>query len=187
MKIEKNSSNKFTTNFSSYVKVGFHATSSLATCQIEKTGFLPNKIFTVGDHQNTLAIAQTLAIDTTDYIQWLQMRSVTFAQNESDALNHIQNGNASGQGLGTMLTVLQKITSSGVREKLTFANNFIAAINNLSQSSSVIYAVNLSNAGKRITNDPQQPLYHLYFNPNAPLPKTSIVTLPDIISRLEVN
>jgi len=187
MKIERNSNNKFTTNFSSYGKIGFHATSSLATCQIEKIGFLPTKIFTTVDHQNTLAVAQALGIITTDYMQWLQMRSVTFAQNENDALSHIKNGNSSGQGLGTMLTVLQSIVSSGSGDQLILANNYISAINNLRQSASVVYAVNLTNAGKRITTDPQQPLYHLYFDPNAPLPKTSIVTPLDIISRLEVT
>lgn len=186
MIIERNPNNTFTVGFSGYGTVGFHATSSLATHQIEHVGFLPNKIFTPCDQQSILVATQSLTIGTADYEEWLQMRSVTFAQNESNALEHIQNGSSGGQGLGAMLKVLQAIALSGSASHVALVNNFISTIKNIRQSASVIYAVDLSNIGSRLVKDSNQPLYHIYFDPNSPLPKASLVSPLNIIARLEV-
>ena len=67
------------------------------------------------------------------------------------------------------------------------ANNFTNSINNIRNASSVIYAVDLSNVGIRLKQEPDQAsLKHIYFDPNAPLPSVSIVTPANLIARLDV-
>lgn len=186
MNIEKN--NKFLkTNFSNYPIIGFHATTSLASGDIEKTGFLPNKIFDTRDHQIILAEASSLNIYKWNYEEWLKMGSVTFTNNQEDALNHISEGNSGGQGLHAMEIVLQQIDSSGNYQQKTMANNFINKIKNIRNASAVIYAVDLSNIVDRlVTHECQPNLYQIYFDLNTPLPSVSIVTPANIIARLDV-
>ena len=118
MKIERNTSNQFSLSFSGYSHFGFHATSSLASSEIEKVGILPNKIFDSSDHQIIISEAFALGIDVSLYQEWLQMRSITFAKNQADALAHVTQGSSGGQGLGTMLTVLNAISSKGDRKSV---------------------------------------------------------------------
>ena len=187
MIIEKNTNNQFLTVFNVYPVIGFHATTSLASDEIEKIGFLPNKIFIPEDHNTIISEAKSLQIDTSCYEQWLEMRSVTFTNNQTDALNHIKKGSSGGQGLGNALSVLQAIASSGSAQQNITANNFINRINNIRNSSSVIYAVDLSSIGQRLVKDSKQAaLYQIYFDKNAPLPSVSIVTPQNIIARLDV-
>lgn len=187
MIVEKNSDNKFSASFSGYKIIGFHATSSMSSCEIEKIGFLPNKIFDDGDHQTILSRAQFLGINTADYQQWLQMKSVTFVDNVAGALAHIQQGSAGGQGLKNMVTVLQHVVSKGTSNDLEMANNFLSRIDAIRNAGSVIYAVDLSNIGQRLVQDKRQStLKHIYFDPSAPLPAESIVGPLNLIARLDV-
>jgi hypothetical protein len=187
MKIERNTSNQFSLCFSSYSHYGFHATSSLASSEIEKVGILPNKIFDPSDHQTIASEAIALGIDVSSYQQWLQMRSITFAKNQANALAHVTQGSSGGQGLGTMLTVLNAISSQGNAAQINMVQSFINQIQNIRTASSVIYAVDLSSLGNRLVLDPNQSgLYQVYFDPNAPLPKVSIVSPSYLIVRLDV-
>ena len=187
MIIERNPSNQFATNLSTFQTVGFHATTSLASSDIEKVGFLPNKVFDASDHQLVLAEAKSLNLATAPYEQWLQMRSVTFVDNQAGALRHITQGSAGGQGLGTMFSILQNIASLGNAQQIAMATNFLAKINNIRTASSVIYAVDLSKIGIRLAQDPNiAALKHIYFDPGAPLPAVSIVSPLSIIARLDV-
>jgi hypothetical protein len=96
-------------------------------------------------------------------------------------------GQQGGQGLGTMLTVLQAIYSQGNPAQASMAQSFINQIQNVRTASSVIYAVDLSSLGARLVQDPSQSgLYKVYFDPNAPLPKVSIVSPSHLIARLDV-
>ena len=182
---DRNKSNTFSHSFSSYNVVGFHATSSLAIGNIESVGFLPDKIFTTVDHQSVIAIASPLGIPIIDYTNWLQMGSVTFTQKESDAFAHIA-GVGTGQGLGEMYKVLQGISSTGKGAQITLAINFMHAIDNIRNSSSVIYAVDLSRLGSRLVIPTGQPYYRIHNDPKSPMPKASIVSPRDIIARLDI-
>jgi hypothetical protein len=172
-------------SFTGIQKVGYHATSSLAAPKIETVGFIPDKIFSVTDHHKVLIEAKALSINTFYYEKWLQMRSTTFAKNEADALNHIKNVSSGGQGIGTMYSVLNNILSNGSGGQLTLASSFISEIDNLRQSSSVIYAVDLSSI-KRLVQDQRQLLYHFYLSPTLPIPKVSEISPLNIIAKLEI-
>ena len=131
--------------------------------------------------------AKSLQIDTSWYEQWLEMRSVTFTNNQIDALNHIKQGSSGGQGLGNMVSVLQAIDSSGSVQQNTMANNFISRIDSIRNASSVIYAVELSKIGQRLVKDSKHAaLYQIYFDKNVSLPSVSIVTPANIIARLDI-
>lgn len=182
----RNSDNKFAGDFSSYNKVGFHATSLSASKKIEQEGFLPNKVFTEEEHEKILTIAKKLSVDIESYSEWLNMRSVTFAIDSSSALQHIKYGNSGGQGLKGMQQVLTSIVNTGCSQDKEIAEAFIERINKIHASQSVIYAVDLSNTGCRLVKDNHQPLYHLYFNPDEPLPSVSIVSYSNVIEMLEV-
>lgn len=69
---------------------GFHGTSALAGHQIEKCGFLPNKLVDERLHQELLNAADALKVETGAYRSWLSMRSVTFARKLDSALEHIR-------------------------------------------------------------------------------------------------
>ena len=82
-----------------YEVVGFHATSSLASAEIEQVGFLPHKILEHDDHKRILSVAIGLGLDVGSYVEWLEMRSVTFTKLLSQAVRHALEGRAGGQGL----------------------------------------------------------------------------------------
>ena len=186
MKIESNPNNKFTCDFSAYENIGFHGTSSLAESGIEVHGFLPNKVFSQEEHEHILRAANKLKIDTSWYHGWLEMRSITFAKNEDDALSHIQNGSSGGQGLGNLQEVLIAISKTGNTEERDMAAKFISHIELIRNSSSTIYAVNLSGLGSRLVHDCHQPFYQVYFDPSAEIPKNSIVSKESLIAKLKI-
>ena len=64
---EQNSNNQFSIILSGYSTVGFHATNSIASGEIEKVGIFPNKVFDSGDHQTILAEGKSLGIDVSWY------------------------------------------------------------------------------------------------------------------------
>jgi len=71
-----------------YEAVGFHATSPLACAEIEQVGFLPHKILSQEHHSQILGMARRLSLDTSNYAEWLGMRSVTFTKVLSEAVGH---------------------------------------------------------------------------------------------------
>lgn len=189
MQIESNPKNTFiTTDFSQYTVVGFHGTSQLFSSNIEKQGFLPNKIFSVDEHQLILSVAMTLKIDTWLYSDWFQiMRSVTFAKDHIDALNHVKSSSSSAQGLDKAKAVLLQICAKGSDTNKEMANIFLDKIDTIQKSNSVIYAVDLSNLGERLCTHTSQPrLYQIYLNPSEPIPESSIVSPDRLIARLDV-
>jgi len=182
VKIESNPNNKFTYDFSSYENIGFHGTSSLVESEIETHGFIPNKVFSQEEHEQILRAANKLEVDISWYQGWLEMRSITFAENEEDALSHIQNGSSGGQGLANLLGVLIAISEAGGTEERDMAAKFEL----IRDSSSVIYAVNLTGLGPRLVRDRHQPFYQVYFDPNTVVPEASIVSKESLIAKLQI-
>lgn len=99
----------FTTDFSSYALVGFHATSINSCKSIEAVGFFPDKIFALKEHDRLISIAQSQKIVTSTHEEWLTMYSVTFTKDKADAQNHIRQGSAGGQGLKNITEILARI------------------------------------------------------------------------------
>lgn len=174
----------FAIDFSQYKLVGFHATSSEAGASIEANGFLPHKIFSTQEHERLITIAASQGIDTSWHEQWLKMRSVTFAKKESDALNHIDQGSAGGQALKTMAEILGKITGLGDGDDANFTRYLQGKIEAILSARPVVYAVDLSNLGLRLTSDHLQPLYYFRWNPEEPLPLISEIGPSRIIKKL---
>jgi hypothetical protein len=188
MKIEQNPTNTFATEFTGFQIVGFHATSSLACADIERSGFLPNKILSANEHDQILSAAKSLEINTFSYEEWLGMRSVTFTKEFQTARNHILQGNSGGQGLFNVINVLEKIKKAGNPQQVVMASDFVSKTQQIRSSSCVIYAVDLSGLGQRLVHDKEQSgLYQVYFDPNSPLPNTSIVAPSCIIARLNLS
>lgn len=188
MKIERAKGNRFSTCFDKYSVHGFHATSSRACSAIERVGIFPDKIFGSNDHKMIIDVATDLGIDTSWYQEWLSMRSISFAKRQQDAVAHVSQGHSGGQGLVQMLGVLEKILSAGSLSQRNMAQRFADQIQEIRAIGSVVYAVDLSNLGKRLVQDPSQSSFlHVYFDQNAPLPEVSVVTPDDLIARLDIT
>lgn len=173
--------------FTQYEAIGFHATSSLASAEIEQVGFLPHKIFSL-EHQNQiLSAARRLNLDASSYAEWLGMRSVTFAKVLSEAVVHARQGRAGGQGLMNMERLLAKITELGTDADRTLAAQFNEQIQTIRNSDSVIYVVDLSNLGARLVDDRSSGFYQVYWHPDAELPKTSEIDPSRLLAKLSVQ
>jgi hypothetical protein len=170
-----------------YTPVGFHGTSSLACAKIETAGFLPDKIFSASDHTDLIAIASSLKVDTSDYMQWLAMRSITFAQYAKDAINHVRNGHSGGQGLKNVRTVLQSIFNQGDESDKKVAEIFIEKIELIRGAPAVVYAVDLSGLDQRLVKDKYQQLFQYYWNPATPLPEISDIAPNRLIAQLIIT
>jgi len=187
MKTTSNPENVFVTDFYCYDIIGFHGTTELACEIIERNGFLPHKIFPESDHNDIRNAARLLDIDASYYDQWLEMRSVTFAQEATAAINHITAGNSGGQGLKSMAAVLEEIVLRGDDQKRNSARKFIEQIERIRQANAVAYAVNLSGLNQRLVKDPFQPFYQFYYSPHHPLPAVSEIAPSRLIERLSIR
>jgi hypothetical protein len=187
MKIEYGT--KFTTSFSNYQPIGFHASSTKASPEIEKNGIYPSKVFGYSEHEKIISIANEIRIDAEYYKHWLEMRSVTFTREFASAMSHIRQGSAGGgQGLGNMVNVLNEIKLMGNEYQKNVAETYLSKIQLLRSSSPVIYAVDLSHLGPRLVMDQHQPLYQLYWQPDCNLPPSEqLITPAHLISKLEVT
>lgn len=187
MEVIQNSENIFTNDFSKYDVVGFHSTSSLACNRIETNGFLPDKIFCQLDHDRLITIARKQKIDTGWYEQWLNLRSVTFTREQCDALKHIKQGSAGGQGIKNISDILTGINCAEVSEDANFLGMLEERCEAIRSAKPVVYAVDLSNLGQRLDSDRIQPFYYFRWNPELPLPLVSEILPSRIIAKLNVQ
>jgi hypothetical protein len=177
----------FQATYMEFDVVGFHATSSSATSQIEVHGFLPNKILSEGEHQVLLRTSLELGIDVTTYSDWLYMRSVTFSRQLQGALAHAKSGHSARQGLHNFLSIANQIAAKGSSEQIEQARNTIAKIKELRNAPAVIYAVDLAGLGSRLVPpDEKNPHYQYYWHPEHPLPTISDIDPTRLIARLDV-
>jgi len=170
-----------------YALVGFHGTSSLACQKIDTDGFLPDKVFPKADHCQIISIAASLEADTSGYLEWLDMRSVSFAQHAQFAINHVRIGRSGGQGLAHVEAALQLIFDRGDEHQRNVARPLLERIESIRQAPSVIYAVDLSGFGARLANDQERSIFHYHLDPNAPFPKTSDIGPGRVIARLHLT
>ncbi len=188
MHIEPLGSTEFSVSFSEYEVVGFHATSTYASQQIESAGFLPHKILRPDIHQRLLRAAGELgmrpqAIDS--YEQWLEMRSVTFTRRSATAIHHARSGFAGGQGLQHVRAVLAEASKSQQDQRLV--DEVQRELDVIAKARPVVYAVDLSNLHERLVTAGESPEYlRVYFSPYEPLPSTSIVGPTRLIARLDL-
>lgn len=176
----------FTTDFSSYALVGFHATSINACKSIEAVGFLPNKIFSRKEHDRLISIAQSQNIVTSSHEEWLTMYSVTFTKDKADAQNHIRQGSAGGQGLKNITEILDRISGLSNKEDAAFVTMLQHKTEAIRSADSVIYAVDLSNLEPRLDTDRYRPLYYYRWNPAETLPEVSEITPSRIIEKITI-
>lgn len=178
--------NEFTTDFSQYSMIGYHATSSTACSDIETNGFLPKKILQDSDHRKIIELAKTKNISTSEYERWLEMKSVTFAKKSSDAIAHIRQGKASGQGIFHIEETLSEIAKSADAAEIEFIDNCKCKIKKIKDADCVVYAVDLSSLEKRIDKTSANE-YFYRLNPEIPTPQISDVKPSLIIEKLFYN
>lgn len=183
MLITKTPDNTFKTNFSSFGIVGFHGTSILADKDIQAYGFLPKKVFTHSEHQIILDIGSSLNIWLSGYSEWLEMKSVSFANKPEGAIFQMKKFNG-GQGLNGMSDVLNKIVLQGSDDQANIAKGYLEKISVLKTSQPVVYAVDLSQFDKRISRDFST--YHYQFDPSQSIPLQSPISPSLIIERLDL-
>ncbi|MBT9499589.1 MAG: hypothetical protein IV103_20755 [Zoogloea sp.] len=176
----------FTTDFSNYPLVGFHATSISACESIQAVGFLPNKIFSREEHDRLISIAQSQNIVTSTHEEWLTMYSVTFTKDKADAQNHIKQGSAGGQGLMNITGILDRISGLSNNNDAIFVAMLQQKIEAIQSAGTVIYAVDLSNLGLRLDTDRHRPLYYYRWNPAEPLPEASEISPSRIIEKITI-
>jgi len=188
MHIEPPGSTEFSVSFSEYEIVGFHASSTYASLQIESAGFLPHKILRPEIHQRLLDAAVELGmrpLAIASYQQWLEMRSVTFTRIPATAISHARSGFAGGQGLQHVRAVLAEVSKRQHDPRL--ADEVQRELDVIAGARPVVYAVDLSNLHKRLVPAEDSPEYlRVYFNPYEPLPSTSIVGPTRLIARLDL-
>jgi hypothetical protein len=165
--------------------VGFHATASSASPSIEKHGFLPEKILTTADHERLLEMSTSKDIDTSFYREWLKMCSVTFAKTPAQAIAHIRNGSAGGQGLKNIKEILGKLRQSLDEADNAFVKAVECKVAHIGATTPVVYAVCLSELGPRLKSGGTY--HHYYWNPSAPLPLTSEISSSRILLKLEIH
>ena len=185
--VESNAVNQFTCDFSAYDVVGFHGTSSDASARIETVGFLPDKLFSLHEHESFVSIARQLGLNLNDYLQWMEMRSATFVENSNDAVGHVLKGNCGGQGLNNMVGLLEEIHLHGSDDQKGIARAMMERISFVRNSAAVVYAVDLSGLGPRLVKDKYRPYHHVYWDKNAPLPAVSELGPSRLIARLDVR
>ena len=164
--------------------VGFHSTSISASVQIEKQGFLPDKIFDLSEHERLMAIAKTHNLDVFSYERWLSMRSVTFTVSPHDALKHITDGKSGGQGLKNITKIIEKLPKTLDEDDRRFVEKIESRINTIRECDPITYVVDLSNLGPRLDKDQHQPFYHYRWNPSVPLSNFSEIAPTRILLKL---
>ena len=169
-----------------YRVIGYHATSLLASVEIERFGFLPHKIFGKAVHDQVIAVAHRLNLPTYYYTEWLGMRSVSFGKILDHAIVHASQGNAGGQGLMNVERLLESINAHGTDADRVVASGFAGQIQAIRTSTPVIYAVDLSNLGPRLVDDASTGYYQMFWNPSAPLPAMSEIGPERLIARFSL-
>ena len=165
--------------------VGYHSSIHSAAIAIESAGFLPNKILTLAEHSRLIAIAQEHGVDTLNLRGWLELRSVTFTQRPEEALKHIAQGSAGGQGLKNLTTIIEALSSQTLApDDRVFTDSIGAQIRAVQTDKPITYAVDLTGLGPRLTRDHLQPFYYFRWNPALDLPETSEVGPDRILLKL---
>lgn len=174
---------EFTTPTASHPQVGFHGTTSAASAVIEIHGFLPSKVFSEQEHIQILQLVKDLGWDAGSYQQWLDMRSVSFANDPKFAIHHVtQAGKAGGQGLFNVREALEFILSEGSIQSKAIAQTFRQRLDQLRAADPVIYMVDLSGLGPRLVSGNTD--YNMYWDPCAALPNVSEIGPGRIIEKL---
>lgn len=173
-------------SLANYEVVAFHATSITACKKIEQIGFVPSKIISEVEHEQILCMARYLNLNTFSYTEWLEMRSVTFTKLLEQAVSHVRNGWAGGQGLIQVKRLLDQILDSGEERYALLANELLQKIRNILESESVIYVVDLSGLEERVVDDKKSGFFQFYWDPEKPLPKISEIDPSRLIARLTV-
>lgn len=173
----------FTTHPASHPKVGYHGTTSLASADIEARGFLPNKVFSDQEHAQILQLAGELGWNRWNYMEWLGMRSVSFAKDPLFAIHHVTNaGKAGGQGLYNVRDALAAILSNGSDESRAVAETFQQKLAQLRAAPPVIYKVDLSNLGPHLVESRED--FNMYWDETKALPAISEIDPGRIIEKL---
>lgn len=171
-----------------YDVVGYHATSALASRDIEVYGFVPHKVLSDDTHELLVKAAVDVGMPaqaTLGYRQWLEMRSVTFTKSPQPALAHARSGFAGGQGLKNVKGIVAAIQRSSKFASLVAEVQ--QQIDEIESAGAVVYAINLSGLGSRLVQaDDCADYLRVYFNPLFPVPKVSVVGPDRLIARLDL-
>ena len=167
--------------------VGFHASCTAASDQIETVGFFPHKFVDEDTHHRLLDVADQLHIRTSDeggYRQWLGMKSVTFTKTPEAALAHADSGKAGGQGLAHIAAIV--VRARLLPEHRALIQGVERTISRILQSTGVVYAVDLSKLGDRLVVSADGQFYGIYYHPDQPVPTISVVDPARLIARLNL-
>jgi hypothetical protein len=188
MIIEPTGSAHFSVDLSLYEVVGYHATSTRASGQIETAGFLPHKILSSDTHGRLLDAAESMGLPPltiAGYRQWLELRSVTFTKEAAAAIGHARSGLSGGQGLQYPRAILAEAARTGSHSDLVAEVQRV--LHEIDAARSVVYAVDLSGLGQRLVQaDDSAEYLRIYFHPYEPVPSNSIVGPSRLIARLDV-
>lgn len=164
--------------------IGYHSSTHSACIKIEKVGFLPSKVLPLEDHDRLLKMAEAYQIQSFDLQNWLSMRSVTFTRHPVEALKHIQQGSAGGQGLKNVMTIIEALPPELSQEDQTFIGYLGEKIQAFRADQPVTYIVDLTGLGERLDPDKLQPFYYYRWNPKEELPKESEIGPDRILMKL---
>jgi len=153
--------------------LGYHSSVRSACAAIEELGFLPNKIFPLEDHNALIKMAAAYQVDSSDLQTWLAMRSVTFTRRPDEAIYHIQQGSAGGQGLKNLTAIIKELSPKVSGQERTFVDCLKSKIEEVRADQPVTYIVDLSNLGPRLDPDRVQPFYYYRWHPDKEFPMVS--------------
>lgn len=181
---------EFISDFSKFQTIGYHATSSLVCSEIESHGFLPSKILSKIQENTLIETASLFHVDHAYYKDWVEfIRSVTFTKGLNDALTHIKNGKAGGQAIENIKAIIENICShpkcgSLPTRTINTIESINTLINNIIGCPPVIYAVNLSELGPRLSEDKLQSFFYYRWDPSSRIPINSEISPERIIEKL---
>lgn len=167
--------------------IGYHSSVQTASAEIEKFGFLPSKILPLADHQKLIGLAEKYKIDSFDLKNWLSMRSVTFTRSPYDAIKHIEQGSAGGQGLKNVRKIIEGLPSQLTADESAFIDTLQGKINDVCNDQPVTYIVDLTDLGPRLDPDKLQPFFYYRWHPENNLPEISEIGSERILMKLSHN
>lgn len=167
--------------------IGYHSTVRSASTEIEEFGFLPNKILPLEYHQKLIGLAEKFKIDSSGLQDWLSMRSVTFTRSPDDAIKHIGQGNAGGQGLKNVRKIIGALPTQLTADECAFINSLQGKVDDVCNDQPVTYIVDLTDLGPRLDSDKIQPYYYYRWHPEKDLPEMSEIGADRILMKLSHN
>ena len=124
--------------------IGYHVTYGALSNKIESQGLMPDKFFTIEEHNTILELANALNLDRGAYLNWLVLSSISLSRRALEAYHRAESKNI-GKGLKATRGLLHRISNLSVddleKEKM---DEYIKRLDAVLSTKPVIFSVDLT-------------------------------------------